>query len=126
MKLALSHRQIVATCFGLSALFIGSIWAITLFVANPPNVSALDNLSFFLSSENENQLFFIALAVSLFVCVALLVAYLSPAIHLKAGALFLLLIAFVHTITAFWFFIWPIGLFSLIGACYGFLVWRQA
>jgi hypothetical protein len=126
MKIALSHRRVVAICFGLSTLFVGANWAILLFVANLPSVSPLDNLSFFLSSQNEHQIFFIALAVSFLVCIALLAAYLSPASHLKAGALVLLLIAIVHTVGAFWMFVWPIGLFSLIGASYGFLVWRQA
>jgi hypothetical protein len=126
MKIALSHRHVVAICFGLSALFVGASWAILLFVANPPSVSALDNLSFFLSSQNEHQIFFIALAVSFLLCIALLAAYLSPASQLKAGALVLLLVAIVHTVGAFWMFVWPIGLLSLIGASYAFFVWRQA
>ena len=116
-----------AVLFAICAAFIAGIWIIFLFVSNPKGVTALDNLSYALSSsQNEHAVYFRWLAAFVIASAALSVAYFSAWPRSKYVALFLLWVSISQSIAAI--IVLPLkgAVLFIVPLAWCYLCWQRA
>ena len=123
---SLKPKTVAAVLFAICAASIAGIWIIFLFVSNPKGVTALDNLSYALSSnQNEHAPYFRWLATFLVASAALSFAYFSSWPRSKKVSLFLLGVSIGQAIAAI--IVLPLRgiVFFVVPLAWCYLCWQR-